>query len=193
MASNGKFELDPEAVSYYVTVSLLEYNDKLNWYSDNAFIQFQPWVSILKKTGASKTAIFSPCYATTVTDYIYTTPSDGSGFSKSGSAGYLPTLIGYQMKVIARIDWNATDEMWTVRQEMVGPISLESNPCSAVHYNNQADPPSPIYSDYETAKANKFSQVIGNYNYVNSVFKDTTFDNDSDILANEWWYDPKTI
>jgi len=192
MARNGKFKLDTTDLSYYVTVSLLEYNDKKDWYTGEAFIKYQPWVTLLRKTGDTHNSIFKPCYNQTVRDNIYFYQDPDTGVISTGSAGVFPIGIGYQMKVIARIDWDTESKTWSVTQEMVGPIELSSCIVAMNSYDTQAAPPSPIYSDYMTAQADKFYGIMFNKDYVATYFQVSAF-TDSDILDREWWYDPKTI
>ena len=191
-ANNGKYALDTEVGSYYVTLSYLDYNDQLSWFADEALIHTnQPWVSIVASTGDSKNAIFSTCTSTMIADYIALGVWDGSNLGPRGSMGLFPTRIGYSMKVIARINWNATTKAWTVVQEMVGPITFDQNPI--VHnIVSDTDKDSGFYATQITSQ---FASTLYNKNYVDTVFKETSF-NDSDILdpaTTEWWYDVKTV
>ena len=191
-ADGGKYELDTEVGSYYVTLSYLDYNDQLDWFADEALIHTnQPWVSIVAATGDSKNAIFSTCTPTSMADYIALGSWDGSTLGPRGSMGLFPTRIGYSMKIIARISWSTTTEAWTVVQEMVGPITFDQNPIvhNIVSDDNKND------GFYASQITSQFASTIFNKTYVDTVFKETSF-NDSDILdpaTTEWWYDVKTI
>lgn len=191
MASNGKFELDTEVGHYYVTASFLDYDDNQNWYPDETFLNtHEPWVSIVANTGESKNNIFAINTPTAVSNKLYL-GHVGAG-DERGQNGDFPLLLGYGMKVIARIDWKSDIEMWEVRQEMVGPISLEIPLCcvaEGVDVNYPGAQGRDAY--YQAELATRFINQILNFNYIEK-FKDSGF-SDSDILANEWWYDPKTI
>lgn len=191
-ANGGKYELDTEVGSYYVTLSYLDYNDELDWFADESLIHGnKPWVSIVASTGDSKNAIFSTCTSTMIADYIALGSWDGSNLGPRGSMGLFPTRIGYSMKVIARISWNATTNAWTVVQEMVGPITFDQNPI--VH--NLVDTTNRDLTFYQLQIVAQFSSTLYNKNYVDTKFKETSFP-DSDILDSatvEWWYDVKTV
>lgn len=191
MASDGKFELDTEVGHYYVTASFLDYDDSQNWYPDDTFIHnHEPWISIVASTGQSKNNIFALSSPTAVSNKLYL-GHVGAG-DERGQNGDFPLLLGYGMKVIARIDWKSDIEMWEVRQEMVGPISLEI-PFCCVAEGVDVNYPGPSARDayYQTELSTKFINQILNFNYIEK-FKDSGFNN-SDILAEEWWYDPKNI
>ena len=184
MASNGKFELDPEIGTYYVTASFFDYDDQLNWYQDETLINnHEPWISIVEATGQSKNNIFAEGRVSQISNYIC-----GGGGELGESYGIFPTMLGYSMKVIARIVWKPELEMWDVRQELLGPITLDIPMVGMTNYDDVA--PSTT-NPYETYKNAKFISTIMNFNYIEK-FKDSGFTN-SDILAGEWWYDPKDI
>ena len=191
-ANGGRYQLDTEVGSYYVTISYLDYNDQLDWFADEALIHTnQPWVSIVASTGDSKSAIFSTCTSTMMADYIALGTWDGSNLGPRGSMGLFPTRIGYAMKVIARINWDETSKAWTVVQEMVGPITFDQNP---VVHNVVADTDKDM-GFYATQITSQFASTIYNKSYVDTTFKEASF-TDSDILdpaTTEWWYDVKTI
>lgn len=193
MASNGKFELDTEVGHYYVTASFLDYDDaEQNWYPHDTFLtNHEPWVSLVASTGESKTNIFTQNTPCGISQKI-ALGNPGLVTDSRGTIGNYPLWLGYGMKVIARIDWKPLEGMWEVRQEMVGPIDMNlqftMTPIAA-----DVNWPTPGGCDplYVAAFNQKFAYDIVNFNYIEK-FKDTGF-SDSDILANEWWYDPKTI
>lgn len=191
-ANGGKYELDPADEKYYVTVSFLDYNDRLNWYTGNTiFDSHEPWVSIIKGSGPSYNSIFTRCTPQIVTDYLQTgNPTLGV---LPGSNGIMPTSIAYSMKVIARIEWDATALNWKIRQELVGPISLDFPVICNTLFQDSSTPvvPGVMYGGFLDAK---FISTIYNFNYIEK-FKDSAF-TDSDLLnpaTYEWWYDVKTI
>lgn len=192
MASDGKFELDPEVGHYYVTASFLDYDDGTqNWYPDETLISnHEPWVSIVASTGESKDNIFT---LNTPTGILYKVclGIPGAGDSR-GSMGNYPLWLGYGMKVIARIDWKSDLGMWEVRQEMLGPITIDIPfTCTVVADSVEYPGSGGSNTYYQQQYQAKFASDIVNYNYIEK-FKDTGY-SDSDILATEWWYDPKDI
>jgi hypothetical protein len=193
MANNGQFLLDTEVGHYYVTASFLDYDDEQqNWYPDDTFLtNHEPWISLVASTGESKTNIFT---LNTPTGILYKialgTPNAGD--DRRGSWGNYPLWLGYGMKVIARIDWKPELKMWEVRQEMVGPITIDI-PFTTTVVADAVNWPGTegVNTYYQQQYQAKFINDIVNFNYIEK-FKDTGF-SDSDILATEWWYDPKTI
>jgi len=200
MASSGTFELDPADEKYYVTVSFFDYNDRLNWYTGNTiFDAHEPWVSIVKGSGPSYNSIFTRCTPQIVTDYMNGgspaswDPGSVSYPPKLGSDGIMPTSIAYSMKVIARIEWDSDNELWKIRQELVGPITLDFPVICNNLFSRDTDASSPGVV-YGTFLDSEFISTIYNFNYIEK-FKDSAF-TDSDLLnpaTAEWWYDVKTI
>ena len=193
MANNGQFLLDTEVGHYYVTASFLDYDDEeQNWYPDETFLNnHEPWISIVASTGESKTNIFTQNTPCGISQKI-ALGKNALGQDERGTIGNYPLWLGYGMKVIARIDWKPDLLMWEVRQEMLGPIDMNlqftMTPIAAdVRYPG----PEGCNPLYVSAFQAKFINDIVNFNYIEK-FKDSGF-SDSDILATEWWYDPKTI
>lgn len=187
MANNGQFLLDTEVGHYYVTASFLDYDDEQqNWYPDETLINnHEPWVSLVANTGESKTNIFT---LNTPTGILYKV----SLGSPAGAWGNYPLWLGYGMKVIARIDWKPELKMWEVRQEMLGPITIDIPFTNTVVADDSSFPGSGgVDTYYQQQYQAKFINDIVNFNYIEK-FKDSGF-SDSDILATEWWYDPKNI
>ena len=203
-ANGGNFELKTEDVKYYVTVSFFDYNDRLNWYTGNTIYDSHvPWVSIVKGNGSSYDSIFTLNCPHGVMNYVPTGTLEawgafigdpGANPLPIGSGGLIPTQVGYAMKVIARIEWDSVNEIWKIRQEMVGPIDMGLPVIMGTLFNpldNAGDPG--VY--YGNVLADKFSTTIGNFSYIN-LFKDSAFESDSDLLdpaTTEWWYYPKQI
>jgi len=190
-AAGGKFELDPEVGHYYVTASFFDYNDLLDWYADEALIHtHEPWVSIVPNSGSSYNSIFARNTPHIVTDYLRT-GNAALGWAP-GTDGIMPTSIGYSMKVIARINWDAEKEVWKIAQELIGPITLDYPViCNTLFQDGGPAAPGVVYGTFLT---DKFIGTIYNFNYL-AKFADSSFD-DSDILdpaVVEWWYDVKTI
>lgn len=189
MGSNGKWELDTEVGHYYVTASFLDYDDDQDWYPDETFLHtHEPWISIVKATGESKNNIFTLNTPTVLMQKI-SLGTAGAGDARGGW-GDMPFSIGYGMKVIARIDWKPAQQMWEVRQEMVGPITIDIPFCEIIKADDTNWPGvTAVEQYYQQQLQAKFANDISNFNYIEK-FKDTGF-TDSDILATEWWYDPK--
>ena len=190
MASNGKFELKTDVGHYYVTASFLDYNDSLNWYSTQTFInKHEPWISIVPNTGASKNNIFTQNTPTTTLQRI--TLGDVSNPGQTpGQWNDFPYFIGYGMQVIARIDWKEDQQMWEVRQEMVGPIVINIPINMGLDCTSSSWPGSGGVDAYYAAEmASKFINQINNFNLL-AKMENASF-TDSDVLAEEWWYDPK--
>jgi len=191
MANAGTFELDPDDEKYYVTLSFFDYNDRLDWYAGNTiFDAHQPWVSIVKGSGPSYNSIFTRCTPQIVTDYLRT--GNYALLQAPGTDGIMPTSIAYSMKVIARIEWDAVAELWNIRQELVGPVSLDFPViCNTLFQDSPPAAPGVVYGTFLGAK---FISTIYNFNYIEK-FKDSAF-TDSDLLnpaTIEWWYDVKTV
>ena len=190
MASNGKFELKTDVGHYYVTASFLDYDDAMQWYPENTFInKHEPWISIVPSTGASKENIFTINTPTILLSYV-SLGIPGGDADKRGMWGDFPNKLGYGMKVIARIDWKEDQQMWEVRQEMLGPISMNIPLCTTqVLYEEEWEGVSGAEEYYAAAVGNKFSIQMTNYNYI-AKFSNAGFTG-SAILNEEWWYDPK--
>lgn len=192
MASNGKFLLDTEVAHYFVTASFLDYDDDQDWYSGDTLIKnHEPWISILPNTGTPKNSMFAQNTPTKLTYKV----ALGESLIESGDRGAFgnyPTMLGYGMKVIARIDWKPDLKMWEVRQEMLGPISIEIPFYSQTDASEGVWPGTEqcntIYQGYVTGK---FVSTIENVNYLEKFTNQTL--GDIYINPNEWWYDPKSF
>jgi hypothetical protein len=191
MAYNGKFELNPEELTYYVTASFFDYDDQKDWYVDDRLIHaHEPWVSLVTTETAAKDSIFSLGSA----NMTFTTlcPAPGDLDPPEGSiiaTGVLPTRLGYAMKVIAIIEWKEEEKMWKVTQQVTGPISFEIPFVTITDGGDTVYPPYQFFS-YNDGLNNKFLNFLSNSNYV-SKFQSASFAGYKILNDEDWWYDPK--
>ena len=183
---------DGGADVWYVTVSKLDWWNKLNW-DDSARLQDQerPWVSVFAEGSSAQTAIskppsnslglhkvifppWPPVPDPEPPDPILSDPFNGSVVAKH---------IGYDVKKVASLTWNDTDKVWDVVQYIQHQVEL------AIPYQQQfrwSDfIPGTLLNEQSYAISTYFAYVIDNL----SLRSDLASISGYTINSTDWWYD----
>ena len=179
---------DGGADVWYVTVSKLDWWNKLNW-DDSARLQDKerPWVSVFAEGSACDGAISKPPSNSLGLHKVIFPPWGTSGdpdiLSDPFNGSVVARHIGYDMKKVASLTWNDTDKVWDIVQYIQHQVEL------AIPYQQQfrwSDYiPGSLSNEQAYAISTHFAYVINNL----SLRSDLASISGYTINSTDWWYD----
>ena len=183
---------DGGADVWYVTVSKLDWWNKLNW-DDSARLQDKerPWVSVFAEGSACDGAISKPTSNSLGLHKVIfppwppvpdPEPPDPIG-SDPFNGSVVAKHIGYDMKKVASLTWNDTDKVWDVVQYIQHQVEL------AIPYQQQfrwsVFIPGNLFNEQAYAISTHFASDINNL----SLRSDLASISGYTINSTDWWYD----
>jgi hypothetical protein len=171
--------------TWHVTVSKVDFWDKEIWYMGYRLIEREmPFVSVVEDNDPGGLTILGPGTQNTQSHHYMILP-EPIGVPQIGeymNGFVIGRNIGYNVKKVATLDWNATDNKWDVTQYILHQAELQ------IHYQEQtrwvefiyAYPSVNLYTD---AIYNHFVGSIQNLDLLTNLQTISGYT----INLNEWW------
>jgi hypothetical protein len=192
MGGNASIEIknaaDGGSDTWYVTVSKMDWYNKLNWDdADRIQDKERPWLSVFASGSAAATAILKPTQNSRGNHLLPLPNITGAGYQDGAIwNGYvLPRHIGYDCKKVASLTWNDTDKKWDVVQYILHQVELAIPYQQGLRWAGLIPNGEPPANGYQTAKDAHFDPYIENL----SLRSDLASISGYTINANDWWFD----
>jgi hypothetical protein len=174
---------------WFVTVSKMDWWNKLNWNdADKIQNSERPWVSVFAKDSDAWTKTLTTTQNSLSQRYLVLPfpPSDPSTpYDGDLSWGFcIAKTIGYNVKKVAALDWNATDGKWDVTQYILHQVELPINYQELTRWWNFIYQ-SPTYNEYDYAVSTYFASAIDNLSLRSGFASISGYT----INTDDWWID----
>jgi hypothetical protein len=180
---------DGGADVWYVTVSKLDWWNKLSW-DDSARLQDKerPWVSVFAEGSDAETKILKPTQNSFSLHRLFLPQQlipPGPILSDIFNGNVIAKHIGYDVKKVASLTWNDTDKVWDVVQYIQHQVEL------AIPYQQQTIWDYFLYAD--TGPVNDYQYAVDAH-FVGSIDNltmrsDLAAISGYTINSDDWWYD----
>lgn len=192
MAEDAAIEIknaaDGGSDTWYVTVSKMDWYNKLNWNdADRIQDKERPWLSVFASGSAAATAILKPTQNSRGNHLLPLPNITGAGYQDGAIwNGYvLPRHIGYDCKKVASLTWNATDKKWDVVQYILHQVELAIPYQQGLRWAGLIPNDEPPANGYQTAVDAYFDPYIENL----SLRSDLASISGYTINTDDWWFD----
>ena len=177
--------------TWYVTVSKMDWWNKLNWNdADKIQDSERPWVSVFAKDSEAWTKTLTTTQ-NSLSQRKLVLPGpvlvDGVATPVSGDTSWgfcIAKTIGYNVKKVAALDWNATDGRWDVTQYILHQVELPINYQELTRWWDHIYD-FPTYNEYDYYVDAQFAGAIDNLDLRTGFASISGYT----INTDDWWYD----